>query len=66
MKYQVGDLARWNQDHRVRNESIMLITKIIDDPKTFGYYEYTYLETGRTDHYVDHSYESDTKLLEEQ
>jgi|DEB19_MinimDraft_3_1074340.scaffolds.fasta_scaffold12480_12 hypothetical protein len=64
MKYQVGDLARWNQDQMVvRNESIMLITKIIDDPKTFGYYEYTYLETGRKDRLSISSYNSRTTKL---
>ena len=71
MKYQKGDLVIWK--HEVLkpakdNEKIMIVTNTKSSTTKwgFGIYEYMYLETGRTDHYVDYSYESDTKLLEEQ
>ncbi len=70
MKYQKGDLVVWK--HEVLkpakdNERIMIVTNAKSSTTKYGFgiYEYMYLETGRTDHYVDYSYESDTKLLEE-
>ena len=69
MKYQKGDLVIWK--HEVLkpakdNEKIMIVTNTKSSTTKwgFGIYEYMYLETGRTDHYFDYAYETDTKLLE--
>ena len=71
MKYQKGDLVVWK--HEVLkpakdNEKIMIVTNTKSSTTKwgFGIYEYMYLETGRTDQYVDYAYETDTKLLEGQ
>jgi hypothetical protein len=71
MKYQKGDLVVWKYEvlkPAKYNETIMLITNAKSSTTKYGFgtYEYMYLETGRADKYVDHIYETDTTLLDEQ
>lgn len=70
MKYQVGDLVKWNDDACDPKENIMIINEVITiDPRSpyrsgeQYYYRYTYLETGRQDSFMGTSYETDTLLI---
>ena len=59
MKYQIGDLVKWDDDvidfNSRKNEYYMIITNYEIKPSTkySGIYTYRYIDTGREDNYID-------------
>jgi hypothetical protein len=72
MKYEVGDIVKWNDGACDPREMIMIITKVLTGdsfrPSSKQqyhqyYYRYRYLETQREDSYKGTLYESDTTQI---
>ena len=69
MKYQKGDLVRWNRNaHRAayESENIMIITSIIDETYRFPYgegYKYRFLDSGREEMCTKASFENITEMI---
>jgi hypothetical protein len=69
MKYQKGDLVRWNRNaHRAayESENIMIIKEAFKAEIGTGlhsYYRYSYVETGREDSYLTLLYDDQTEML---
>ena len=53
MKYQIGDLVKWDDDvidfDSRKNEHYMIITDYVSKPSMNGIYVYRYIDTGRED-----------------
>ena len=70
MKYQKGDLVRWDpnsyRSHILRAETIMIITGIVEQLYEYPYgegYTYTYIETGRKDQCSQKNFEQLTEMI---
>lgn len=69
MKYQKGDLVRWDpmtNRHILRTETIMVITGIVEQLYEYPYgqgYTYTYIESGRKDQCGQKDFEIFTEML---
>ena len=69
MKYQIGDLVRWDPmtNRHIRTEgTIMVITGIVEQIYEYPYgqgYEYIYIETGRKDQCSQKNFEQLTQML---
>ena len=69
MKYQVGDLVKWDDDvidfDSRKNEHYMIITNYERKPSTkyCGIYTYRYIDTGREDRYIDTLLEPSTSKV---
>ena len=69
MKYQKGDLVRWDpmtNRHIRRAETIMIITGIVEQLFEYPYgegYTYTYIETGRKDQCSQKYFEDLTEMI---
>jgi hypothetical protein len=53
MKYQIGDLVKWDDDvidfYKKKNEHYMIITDYVSKRTMNGVYVYRYIDTGRKD-----------------
>ena len=70
MKYQKGDLVRWDpnsyRSNILRTETIMVITGIVEQLYEYPYgegYTYTYIESGRKDQCSQKNFEQLTEMI---
>ena len=69
MKYQIGDLVKWDDDvidfDSRKNEHYMIITNYERNPSTkySGIYTYRYIDSGREESYIDTLLEPSTSKV---